>query len=87
MSIDSIMPESAFYSQAQILNQVINFANANISDVVLKLEKMYQLEKHNAISPALLLIFDNHNPMPIRENKWLLYFDLLFEYGIKIVNF
>ncbi len=34
-------------------------------------------EKHNAISPALVLYFDNHPPMPIRQHKWKEYFDLL----------
>ena len=44
------------------------------------------VNKHNAISPALVLVFDNHKPMPIRENKWLIYLDLLTTYDIKIVK-
>jgi len=28
------------------------------------------LEKYNNISPCLLLQFDNHRPMPIREYRW-----------------
>ncbi len=41
-------------------------------------------QKHGQISPALLLHFDNHIPMPIREHKWPLYFFLLDEYRIEI---
>lgn len=28
------------------------------------------LPKWNAICPAMVLFFDNHNPMPIREHCW-----------------
>ena len=34
------------------------------------------LEKYNGISPCLLLYFDNHKPMPIREYRWEEYFPL-----------
>ena len=33
--------------------------------------------KHNSISPALVLFFKSHAPMPIREHKWQEYFELL----------
>lgn len=44
------------------------------------------VSKHNNISPALILIFDNHKPMPIRFDKWLIYFKLLKQYDIKLIN-
>ena len=38
----------------------------------------YQIvSKWNLISPALVLFFDNHKPMPIRKYKWKEYWDLL----------
>ena len=41
-------------------------------------------EKHNNISPALVLYFNNHKPMPIRENKFSEYLLLLNYYEINI---
>lgn len=42
------------------------------------------VERWNAIAPALVLFFDNHNPMPIREinqntgeNNWDMYWPLI----------
>lgn len=35
------------------------------------------VETWNAIRPALVLYFDNDRPMPIREEKWGEYLDLL----------
>lgn len=32
--------------------------------------KMEIIERWNAISPALVLYFDNHRPMPIRQYRW-----------------
>lgn len=40
--------------------------------------------KHNKISPALVLYFDNHKPMPIRDYKWNNYFFLLKSKNISI---
>lgn len=34
------------------------------------LVKMEIVPKWNSISPALVLFFDNHRPMPIREYRW-----------------
>ena len=34
------------------------------------LVKMEIVEKWNNISPALVLYFDNHKPMPIRQYRW-----------------
>ena len=42
-------------------------------------------EKYNSLSPALVLYFDNHKPMPVRENKFSLYFSLLCYYGVNII--
>lgn len=36
--------------------------------------------KWNLISPALVLFFDNHKPMPIRKYKWNDYWDILDEW-------
>ena len=41
-------------------------------------------QKYNHISPALVLYFDNHKPMPIREYKWREYLEIINELGIKI---
>lgn len=35
------------------------------------------VEEYHGISPALVLHFDNHPPMPIRQHKWKEYFGLL----------
>jgi hypothetical protein len=37
------------------------------------------LDRYNGISPCLLLFFDNHKPMPIREYRWAEYMPLLKE--------
>ena len=34
------------------------------------LTKMEIVSKWNKISPALVLYFDNHEPMPIRQYRW-----------------
>ncbi len=35
------------------------------------------VDKWNNISPALILYFSNHKPIPIRQHKWQEYFLLL----------
>lgn len=35
------------------------------------------LDRWNHIAPALILYFDNHQPMPIREERWSEYLLLL----------
>lgn len=35
------------------------------------------VEKWNAISPVLVLYFDNHQPMPIRIDHWDEYLELI----------
>jgi len=44
-----------------------------------KLECYYYTEKHNKISPALVLVFSDssHPIMPIREYRWQEYIPLL----------
>jgi hypothetical protein len=39
------------------------------------------LEEYHGIRPCLLLIFDNHRPMPIRRHRWEEYFERLMEPG------
>jgi len=35
------------------------------------------LKEYNKISPCLLLYFDNHLPMPIRQYRWKEYDDII----------
>lgn len=35
------------------------------------------VDRWNAIAPALVLYFDNHIPMPIREERWSEYLAIL----------
>lgn len=42
------------------------------------------VEKYHVISPALILYFDNHIPMPIRLHKFEEYFALLKQYNINV---
>ena len=37
------------------------------------------VDNWNGIRPALVLYFDNHRPMPVRENRWDEYWGLLNE--------
>lgn len=38
------------------------------------------MPKWNLITPALVLYFDNHKPMPIRKYRWEEYWDILDEW-------
>ena len=49
LNLDSIKKDSQYYTKAQILAQVINLKNSNISNVVSKLEKYYEDENDNII--------------------------------------
>lgn len=40
-----------------------------------KLLKVKYFEKYNNISPALVFYFDDEKPMPIREYRFMEYFD------------
>lgn len=42
------------------------------------------VEKYNNISPALIIYFDNNIPMPIREQRFNEYFELLEQHKVKI---
>ena len=42
------------------------------------------VEKYKDISPALILYFDDHIPMPIRPHKSDKYFELLKAHDIKV---
>lgn len=48
------------------------------------LVKYETVNKWNDISPALVLFFDNHTPMPIRQNKWEEYFKLIEEIKLSL---
>ncbi len=39
------------------------------------------MDKYNKISPALVLLFDCHPPMPIRQHRWQEYKIFLATYG------
>ena len=41
------------------------------------------VDKWNSVSPALVLFFNNHKPMPIREYKWDEYFNILKKINFK----
>ena len=43
-------------------------------------------KSHNSISPALVLYFDNHKPMPIRQESFEKYTSILSFYEIPIFN-
>ena len=53
-----------------------------------KLLNYYFVEKHNKISPALVLVFNDslHPIMPIREGKWYEYIDLIEKCSYKQKN-
>ena len=43
-------------------------------------------EEYHHIKPALVLYFQNHKPIPIRQYMWEDYFEILNELKIKISN-
>ena len=43
-------------------------------------------DNYKHISPALVLYFDNHKPMPIREYRWQEYLPLIEKFEIKIMK-
>lgn len=45
------------------------------------------VDKHNDISPALVLYFDNNIPMPIRFHMFCDYFELLKKHNVAIQDF
>lgn len=49
-----------------------------------ELENVMFVEKYKNISPALVLIFKNHAPMPIREYRFKEYKHFLAEYGFEV---
>ena len=49
LSLNSIKEESSFYAKAQILIQIINLKDSNISKAIIELEKYYEKEQDNAI--------------------------------------
>lgn len=45
---------------------------------------LFQSYRH--ISPALVLYFENHRPIPIRQYMWRDYLELIERKNIKILN-
>ncbi|MBE5741506.1 MAG: thermostable hemolysin delta-VPH [Clostridiales bacterium] len=43
-------------------------------------------DRYRHIYPAMVLYFENHRPIPIREYMWQDYLPLLDEYKIRINN-
>lgn len=43
------------------------------------------VEQYKDIGPALILYFDNHTPIPIREYRFDEYLPLLKRYDVKVV--
>ena len=43
-------------------------------------------DKYKYIYPAMVLYFDNHKPMPIREYKWNEYFEIFKNLNIEIID-
>lgn len=41
------------------------------------LVKFETVKEHNGITPALILYFDNHGPIPIRKEKWAEYSQII----------
>lgn len=57
-----------YFNYHSKVKQVIN------DDVITKIEIV---DNWNGISPAMVIHFKNHSPMPIREHKWDEYIALL----------
>lgn len=49
-----------------------------------KLLRAVIVKKWNQISPALVLFFSDHPPMPIREYRWQEYFLRLYEMNVTV---
>lgn len=49
------------------------------------LQRFEIVNRWNSISPALVLYFDNHRPMPIREYRWDEYWEILTSENGKIM--
>ena len=46
-----------------------------------ELKETVFVEKYKSISPALVLVFKNHSPMPIRQHRFREYKNFLEKYG------
>lgn len=46
------------------------------TDQIIKIEIV---DNWNGISPAMVIYFKNHNPMPIREHKWDEYIQFILD--------
>ena len=59
--------------------------HAKVKNLIIsnKLLKYEFVENWNGIKPAMVFFFKDHKPMPIRMNKWELYFNLLEQINFK----
>lgn len=59
--------------------------HAKIKNLILSgnLKSYEFVENYNGISPALVLFFTNHRPMPVREYRFQEYLDLIEEQNKK----
>ncbi len=67
----------AYYNYHAMAKHLINAGNC-ISATVFK--------QYHHIYPALVLYFENHRPIPIRQYKWAEYLPLLTRLNIPINN-
>lgn len=65
----------AYYNYHAMAKRLINSGHCFCATI---------FERYHNIYPALVLYFDNHKPIPIREYRWKEYFTLLEENHINI---
>ncbi len=73
-----------FLNSAQTLYMYFNY-HAKIKKLILsgELIRFEIVENYHNIKPAMVLYFKNNPPMPIREHRFLEYFELFEKLGIK----
>ena len=49
-----------------------------------ELEKVVFVERYKQISPALVLLFKTHTPMPVRQHRFKEYKEFLKKYGFEV---
>ncbi len=67
----------AYYNYHAMAKRLIKNGNCIASSI---------FETYHHISPALVLYFENHKPIPIREYMWNDYIELLSQYKINIID-
>ena len=61
--------DMGYYNYHGVVNKLIKEGHLVRAEIV---------DRYNGISPALVLYFDCHRPMPIRQEKWYLYEEKIF---------